>query len=111
MRSRKPGSATSDVEVMQVSNRGLWLYLTSTKREYYLSFEHFPWFRNATVQQLSSVAVERGHILHWAELDVDLDLERIEHPQHYPLVAKHEQKLLRVSDPRVAGHKKPAAHT
>jgi hypothetical protein len=28
-----------------------------------------------------------GH-LHWPDLDVDLDLERIEHPERFPLVAR-----------------------
>lgn len=98
MRSGKPGSAISAVEMTQVSSRGLWLYLPKTKREYYLSFEHFPWFKDATYRQLSSIEVERGHILRWVELDVDLDLDRIENPSQYPLIAEHPKRMLRVSD-------------
>jgi len=108
MRSRKPGSATSVVEVMQVSNRGLWLYLTETKREYYMSFEYFPWFRDATVQQLSAIELERKHILRWTELDVDLDLNRIDQPQKYPLVSQSSSRLLGVSDSHKPVRKKAA---
>ena len=98
MKSAKRGSAISAVEMTQVSNRGLWLYLPQTKREYYLSFDDFPWFKDATVRQLSSIEVERGHILRWGELDVDLDLDRIENPDRYPLIADQPKKMLRVSD-------------
>jgi hypothetical protein len=83
---------------MQVSERGFWLYLLADQREYYLSFEHFPWFADATVRQLSLVEIEHGHILRWPELDVDLDLARIEHPEHYPLIAARRTKPLRVSE-------------
>jgi hypothetical protein len=27
----------------------------------------------------------RGRHLHWVDLDVDLDLDSLEHPEHYPL--------------------------
>jgi hypothetical protein len=94
---------------MQVSNCGLWLFIPAAQREYYLSFKHFPWFGNATIQQLSAVEVERGHILRWVELDVDLDLERIEHPQNYPLVSSGSGRLLRVSDSRKPTRKKASA--
>ena len=107
MKSEKRGSVTSTVEVMQVSQRGFWLYLAAAKQEYYLSFEHFPWFADATVRQLSRVEVERGHILHWPELDIDLDLSRIEHPEHYPLVAARLPKPLRVAEPTRSARRRP----
>ena len=98
MKSAKRGKAILSAEVAQVSNRGMWLYLANTQREYYLSFEDFPWFKEATFRQLSTVEVERGHIVRWPELDVDLDLDRIENPKRYPLVAVQPENLLRVSD-------------
>jgi hypothetical protein len=88
MRSRKHGSGISPVEVFQVSKQGFWLYLEAASKEYFLSFHQFPWFQDATYRQLSSVSVEHNHILSWPELDVDLDLERIEHPERFPLVAR-----------------------
>jgi hypothetical protein len=88
MRSEKRGSGTSLVEVLQVSNQGFWVYLAAVRKEYFLPFRQFPWFQNASYLQLSQVTIERGHILNWPELDVDLDLERIEHPERFPLVAR-----------------------
>ena len=98
MKSEKRGKATLAVEIVQVTQRGIWLYLAGAKREFFLSFEHFPWFAEATVRELSLVDVERGHLLRWPELDVDLDLDRIEHPERYPLVAARQSKPLRVAE-------------
>ncbi len=83
MKSENSGSGTSLVEVLQVSNQGFWLCLQATRKEYFLSFRQFPWFQNAAYRQLSQLVIERGHILSWPDLDVDLDLERIEHPERF----------------------------
>jgi hypothetical protein len=88
MRSRKRGSSTLPVEVFQVSSQGFWLYLAAVRKEYFLPFRQFPWFQEATYSQLSRVTVERDHILSWTELNVDLDIERIEHPERFPLIAR-----------------------
>jgi hypothetical protein len=88
MRSEKRGSGTSLVEVLQVSNQGFWLFVLATRKEYYLPFRQFPWFRDASYRQLSDVVMERGHIFSWPDLDVDLDVERIEDPERFPLIAR-----------------------
>jgi len=74
------------VEVLNVSAHGFWLM--AGDREYFLGYNHFPWFRQATLDQLFHIEFSHGHHLHWPDLGVDLDLERIENPERYPLVAK-----------------------
>ena len=84
------GPAISDVEVLNVSPHGFWLMVG--EREYFLSFVQFPWFQRATVGELFEVECMHGRLLHWPRLDVDLDLDRIEHPERYPLVAESGPK-------------------
>jgi hypothetical protein len=86
MKSVKVGSDTSIAEVLNVSPHGFWLL--AQDKEYYLSFDHFPWFRKASVEQIFNVEFSHGHHFHWPDLDVDLDLDRIEHPENFPLVAR-----------------------
>lgn len=62
------------------------------EKEYFLDFDHFPWFRRASVEQLFRVELLHAEHLYWPELDVDLDLDRIENPDNYPLVAKTEAR-------------------
>lgn len=81
-----PGTAISDHEVTNISKHGFWLLIDG--REMFLPFEEFPWFKRAPVEAL--LRVERpmhGH-LRWPDLDVDLALDSIEHPERYPLRSK-----------------------
>ena len=86
MKSENIGVATSTVEILNVSPHGFWLMVGN--REFFLSYEDFPWFQNATLKQLFNVELHHAEHLHWPELDVDLDLDRIAHPEKYPLISK-----------------------
>jgi hypothetical protein len=86
MKSENIGASTSQAEVLNVSPHGFWLLVSD--REFFLAYDNFPWFRNATVSQLFHVELHHQSHLYWPELDIDLDLERIENPEKFPLVAK-----------------------
>jgi hypothetical protein len=86
MKSVERGRRTSRVEVSTVTARGFSLLLG--KRELFLSFRDFPWFRDATIAQLTTVELPSPHHLYWPELDVDLAVESLEHPERYPLVSR-----------------------
>jgi hypothetical protein len=86
-------------EVQHISSHGFWVFLETQNRELFLSFREFPWFADASVRELSLIEVERGHILRWPELDVDLDVHRIEHPERFPLM----DRSVRPRPPRAKG--------
>jgi len=86
MRSAQRGKRTSVVEVGNVSAHGLWLLLGD--RELFLPFDKFPWFRDAPIAQLVNVELLSPDHLYWPDLDVDLAVESIEHPERFPLVSK-----------------------
>ena len=81
-----PGTATSEAEVTNISRHGIWILLD--EREHFLGFEEFPWFEKATVKAILNVERPLPHHLHWPDLDVDLTVDSIEHPDRYPLRAK-----------------------
>jgi hypothetical protein len=78
-----PGIATSAVEVTNISAHGFWVLLGD--RELFLPFEEFPWFREASVDAILDVERPQSHHLYWPQLDIDLSVESIEHPERYPL--------------------------
>src|SRR5438067_2154331 len=86
MKSAALGRSTSPVEVTNVSPHGFWLFLDD--RELFLPFRDFPWFRDASIGALTRVERPSTHHLYWPELDVDLAVESIEHPEKYPLVSQ-----------------------
>jgi len=90
MSSSAHGIPTSEAEVTNVSPHGLWLF--SQGKEFFLSFQDFPWFKNAPIGHLVAVEeVSSGHF-HWPELDIDLGLDTIENPEKYPLTASAKSK-------------------
>lgn len=86
MRSAERGAGTSGVELANVSPHGLWLLIDGDER--YLPFDDFPWFRDATVAQLSTIERPTPDHLRWPDLDVDLTIDSIERPDAYPLVSR-----------------------
>jgi hypothetical protein len=81
--------STSAVEVTNVSQHGLWLLIH--EKEVFLPFEKFPWFRDAPIGKVLYVELPSAQHLYWAELDVDLEVESVLHPERYPLVSRvHE---------------------
>jgi hypothetical protein len=58
------------------------------ERELFVSFAEFPWFRDAAIGAITNVELPSAHHLYWPELDIDLAVESIEHPEKYPLVSR-----------------------
>ena len=81
-----PGTSTFPVEVTNVSRHGLWLLVGD--EELFLPFEHFPWFRDASIEKISVVERQTADHLYWPLLDIDLTVESIRTPDAFPLVAK-----------------------
>ncbi len=86
MPSATPGSSTLAAEVTNVSRHGLWVLVED--EELFLPYDEFPWFRQATIESVLNLERPQPHHLHWPDLDVDLTLDSIRHPERYPLRAK-----------------------
>ncbi len=86
MSSEPLGKSTSDVEVTNVSTHGIWLLVG--ERELFLPYEDFPWFKDVPIGKILKVEQLMPDRFYWPDLDVDLGLESIEHPEKFPLKAK-----------------------
>ena len=83
MKSETLGTDTLEVEVTQISKHGIWLLIA--EEEHFLSFENFPWFKDASVTAIHHVELLNQHHLYWPDLDIDLSVRSIEHPEEFPL--------------------------
>jgi len=108
MKSAARGSSTSQVEVTNVSTHGFWLLLKGD--ELFVPFADFPWFRSAPIGKLVDVELPAPQHLYWPELDVDLDIDSILHPEKYPLVAVMPPKSAPAT-PRPARRSAPQPRT
>lgn len=85
----KLGERTSAVEIVDISAHGIWLFAGA--EEHFLSFDEFPWFKQASIAAVLNVIEEREGNFYWPELDVDLCLESIQHPERFPLRARSDR--------------------
>ncbi len=80
------GIGTSTVEVTNISSHGIWLL--AGERELFMPYDDFPWFKNVPVAKIFNVQEPSAGHFYWPDLDVDLAVESIEHPERHPLKAK-----------------------
>lgn len=80
------GSTTLEAEVTNVSGHCVWIPLDD--EELALPYSEFPWFKAATIQQILNVLRPTADHLFWPDLDIDLSVETIRHPERFPLLAK-----------------------
>ena len=86
MKSEPLGKNTSAVEVANISEHGFWLLVNGA--EHFVPFKEFPWFKGAAVGSILKVTLPHPGHLYWPDLDIDLAVESIEHPERFPLVSK-----------------------
>jgi len=86
MKSAALGLDISPVEVTHISKHGIWVLLEN--EELFLPFSDFPWFQDATIGKILNVELPSSNHLYWPELDVDLEVESIRHPEKFPLVSQ-----------------------
>ena len=77
---------TAAIEVSLVSNQGFWLL--AEDEELFLSYEDFPWFKEATIAQITNVQRPSADHLYWPSLDIDLSVESVRNPGKFPLISK-----------------------
>ena len=88
MTSAAPGVSTFPVEVTNISTKhGFWLLLEN-EEELFLPFSEFPWFRDVPIGNILKVELPSSNHLYWPDLDVDLAIESIRHPENFTLVSR-----------------------
>ena len=83
MSSEKHGAVTSDSEITNIGATGFWLLVDGS--EYFVPYTDYPGFRDATVAQICAVRRLGPTQLSWPALDIDVELEALEHPEQFPL--------------------------
>jgi hypothetical protein len=86
MKLLKLGKSISSPEVTHISAHGFWILLAS--KEYFVPFDQFPWFRDASVGRIMNVQLLHQSHLYWPDLDIDLSTAILEHPEKFRLISK-----------------------
>ncbi len=78
------GKSTSEHEITNISQHGMWIWVN--QKEYFISFDDFPMFKNASLESIFKMVFYPPNHLRWGKLDIDIELESLENPEAYPLV-------------------------
>jgi hypothetical protein len=71
----------TSVQVTNIEQDGFWLL--TPDGEYYVAFEDYPEFNQATVAQIHNFrSAPEG--CHWPGLDIDIELDALKHPERFP---------------------------
>jgi hypothetical protein len=81
-----PGANISQIEITNIDSQGIWLLVEG--KEYFLSHESFPWFKESKLADILNVELYSGGHIYWPALDVDLSTAILESPERYPLQSK-----------------------
>ena len=76
------------VSVLMINAQGIML--TVDGNDYFLSYNRVPWMKDAPISSVLNVQREGLSAIAWPDLDVDLEIESLKHPERYPLIMKRE---------------------
>jgi hypothetical protein len=82
MKSLKHGKDIS-ISVENITPFGIWVFVN--EKEYFLSYEDYPYFKEQTLNSIQNVQLLHGYHLYWPNLDIDLEVNNLEQPEKYPL--------------------------
>lgn len=93
MKLNKHGSNSSQTknrpEILNLTPYGMWILVS--QKEYFIDYSRYPWFLNATMQELREVETTGlGSGIYWPALDIDVELEALEFPERFPLIARNQ---------------------
>ena len=86
MTSLKNNSASTLVCVLMINAQGIMLSVRG--QDYFLSYNRIPWMQDAPIRSVLNVQMSGPESIEWPDLDVDLEIESLRHPERYPLVIK-----------------------
>jgi hypothetical protein len=69
-------------QITSIEKDGFWLL--TNDGEFFVSFVQYPAFQKAKVEQIFNFRENFGDF-HWDELDIDIELNALKHPEQYPL--------------------------
>ena len=79
-------SNNTSVNVLMINAHGIMLSVQG--HDYFLSYNRIPWMQDAPIRSVLNVQMSGTEAIEWPELDIDLEIDSLRHPERYPLVIK-----------------------
>ena len=69
----------TSVSVLMINAQGMMLSVLG--QDYFVSYNRVPWLRDARISSALNVRMAGPNAIEWPELDVDLEIESLKHPE------------------------------
>ncbi len=79
-------SASTSANVLMINSQGIMIQVKG--HDYFLSYNRVPWMRDAAIKSVLNVQMCGPEAIEWPDLDVDLEVDSLRHPERYPLLIK-----------------------
>ena len=83
--AKNTGIPTS-ASVLMINAQGIMLSVLG--HDYFLSYNRIPWMQDAPIRSVLNVQMSGSEAIEWPDLDVDLEIDSLRHPERFPLVIK-----------------------
>ena len=77
------------VNVLMINAQGIMISVLG--HDYFLSYNRIPWMQDAPIRSVLNVRMSGSEAIEWPDLDVDLEIDSLQHPERYPLVIRRNQ--------------------
>ena len=85
----KNNTADTSVSVLMINAQGIMLSVCGN--DYFLSYNRIPWMRDASISSVLNVKMSGHNAIEWPDLNVDLEIDSLKHPERYPLIMKRSE--------------------
>ena len=75
--------------VLMINNQGVMISVEGN--DYFLSYNRVPWLKDATVRNILNIKMSGKNAIEWPDLDIDLEIDSLKHPERYPLVMRRNE--------------------
>ena len=72
-----------------INNQGVMISVEGN--DYFLSYNRVPWLMDATVRNILNIKMSGKNAIEWPDLDIDLEIDSLKHPERYPLVMRRNE--------------------
>ena len=79
----------TSVSVFMINAQGIMLSVCGN--DYFLSYNRIPWMRGASINNVLNVKMSGRNAIEWPDLNVDLEIDSLKHPERYPLIIKRNE--------------------
>ncbi len=77
---------STSVSVLMINSQGVMIHVSGN--DYFLSYNRVPWLKDARISDVLNISMLGRNAIEWPNLDVDLEIESLKHPERYPLIMK-----------------------